>query len=598
MRNQLYKILFTTIILSLVYHSVNAQYVLNEADKQYALGNYNQAVMLYNQAWQKKKSPDAMQQLANSYRELHDYKQAESWYAKLAALTDPTPEHVFFYAQALRNNSKYNEAKVQYLRYADLDKTISKDKLAIYLSSCDSAVVWMSAPKPISLKNEVALNSEQSDWAAYTYRDQVIFTSDREQHDTRKNGPILRFDNRDFINKDKYGRTGNPYQRLYVAISETIKPLTVDGASALHVGPATISTDGTELFYTITRELSKQERKKIKDKKIISLNTEIYAARLIDGQWKTGSAFPHNNITEWSTGDPFLSSDGKQLYFVSNKPGGLGGTDIYRCTKEAGGQWGEAINLGAGINTAGNERTPVISVKNELYFSSDGLIGMGGLDVYKASLKNGKPINLGYPINSPQDDLAFNFQEANKGYLSSDREGGKGSDDIYSFVLQQKIKLLLTGTVQHKNTKALLNDAIVSLKDQTTGTEFRTQTDSKGHYQLVLDSALVYDIAAEKTNFRKIYGEPINTKGLTGVKTITRDLLLEPITLNTEIRINNILYDFDQWTIRTDAHSELDKLVQVMKNNPTLRIELGSHTDSRGDMAYNKKLSQRRANLW
>ena len=594
---RLFQILLIAGLLALGYHPVKGQYVLNEADQQYELGNYSQAVSLYNQAYQKKKSTHSTQRLADSYREMHNYKQAESWYAKLAGMEGTDPLNIFYYAQALRNNSKYTEARTQYLRYGALNNKISREELVVWTASCDSALLWMKEPKLVSLKNQAGLNSAHSDWGAYPYQQGVLFTSDREQ-EAKTDRSFLKFDSRDYINREKYGRTGNPYLRLYTQSQEGVKAFPLENHAELHVGPATISSDGTEVFYTITRELNKEEKKALKGKQTILLNTELYSSRLVDGQWKESLPFRYNNITQWSVGDPYLSRDGSQLYFVSNKPGGLGGTDIYVCQREAGRKWGEAINLGPAVNTEGNERTPVSVEGGMLYFSSDGLVGMGGLDIYQARIQGGRisgVVNMGYPVNSPQDDLAFNLSAMNQGYLSSDREGGQGSDDIYSFVLNNRIKLQLEGIVKNKNTQAVLRDAIVTLTDKATATRLRTQTDEQGRYRFNLDSATVYDIAAGKTSFRMGEGEPVDTKGIAESTTIKRDLELEPIELNREVRINNILYDFDKWEIRKDAYAELDKLAGILKSNPTLWIVLGSHTDSRGGTGYNRKLSQRRA---
>lgn len=590
--------LITGLLSLAACQGVKGQYVLNEADQQYRAGNYTGAVALYNQAYKQKKSTHAMQQLADSYRELHDYKQAESWYAKLAGRSEPQALNVFYYAQALRNNSKYTEAKVQYLRYGTLETKVSRDELAVWTSSCDSALLWMKDPKQVSLKNEGGLNTDHSDWGASPYKEGLLFTSDRAgDQKIKKDNAFLKFDSRDFVDTKKYSRTGNPYLHLYQSIGDSIQAFPLAAGNELHVATATISSDGTELFYTITRELNKEERKKQKGNGTISLTTELYSSRLVEGKWQAPVAFQYNNITQWSVGDPYLSRDGSKLYFVSDKPGGLGGMDIYVCQRAAG-RWTDAVNLGPSVNTSGNERTPVISQDGELYFSSDGLVGMGGLDIYQARVQDGRisgAVNMGYPLNSAQDDLAFNFKASGRGYLSSDREGGKGSDDIYSFVFHKKMKLQLEGYVRNQTTRGVLSDAIVTLTDKATATKLRTQTDDQGRYGFMLDSASVYDIAAEKTNFRMITEEPVSTKDAADHAVFKRDLFLEPIELNKEIRINNIFYDFDKWAIRSDAAAELDKLVKILKDNPTLWIELGSHTDARGGTAYNKKLSQRRA---
>jgi outer membrane protein OmpA-like peptidoglycan-associated protein len=250
------------------------------------------------------------------------------------------------------------------------------------------------------------------------------------------------------------------------------------------------------------------------------------------------------------------------------------------------------------INTEGNERTPVLDQENNLYFSTDGRVGMGGLDIFKTQLLPGKiaePKNLGYPTNSPQDDFTYLKTSTLTGYFTSNRPGGLGSDDIYSFKEQQRAFVLkLTGIVFDRKSNQPLMNAIVTLS-KINGQTFKVQTDETGNFRFNLDQESDYNLTGEKTNYRADVTS-FTTINLTVSAEIKKDLYLERIELEKAIKIENIYYDFDKSNIRPDAAVELDKLVKIMKDNPTIWIELGSHTDSRGNDQYNQWLSQRRAN--
>ena len=249
------------------------------------------------------------------------------------------------------------------------------------------------------------------------------------------------------------------------------------------------------------------------------------------------------------------------------------------------------------INTEGNERTPIFDADNNFYFSTDRRIGMGGLDIYKNKLSSGEitePVNLCYPTNSPQDDFAYMKTDASSGYLSSNRTGGVGDDDIYSFVDKQIIAFRLTRKVFDKNGNQPLSNAVFTLTE-IIGQPLRVQTDEGGDFKFSLDKASDYKLSGEKTNYRSDLAT-LTTTNLKASTEIKKDLYLEKIDLEKAIRIENIYYDFDKSNIRADAAIELDKLVKIMNDNPTIWIELGSHADICGDDQYNQWLSKSRAN--
>jgi len=589
--------LFLSFLLALSVSS-KAQYVLKDADKQYELFNYAKAVDLYEQAYKKKASLHAAERLATAYASMNNYQQAESWYAIASKLPGSKTDNILGYAKALQSNSKYSEAKVQYLSYIDQQKEVTEQQKEVWLASCDSALKWMKNPKNVELINQKELNSNQSDWGATSYQGGVVFTSDRTntRFQSKESTPFLKFDGAKTPDKKIYGWTGNGYLKLYIKRSKTdsISLFPIKTGTRYHVGSATFTADGNIMYFTMTP--IPDDLEKVKNKPS-TVNVEIYSStKGTDGSWGEPVAFPYNDVNKYSVGDPFISTSGTSLYFASNMPGGKGGTDVYVSLKNDAGEWGKPINL-AEINTAGNERSPVFDANNNLFFASDGYVGMGGLDVFRA-LRDGAGIgkieNMGYPFNSPQDDFGFSLNE--KGgiaYLSSNRNNGLGSDDIYSIDQKMIIAFRLEGTVFDKKTNQPIPNALVTLAKINGGT-IKTEADDNGDYKFNLSAETEYNVIAEKTNYRSD-SENLATIGLTTSEVLKQDLHLEPVEINKAIRLENIYYDFDKWNIRPDAAVELDKLVKIMVDNPTIWIELGSHTDSRGKDAYNLTLSQKRA---
>jgi len=586
------------LILSFVFISItqfaNAQYVIKEADQQYELFNYNKAINLYEQAYKKKNTLHAAERLAAANKMLGNYVQAESWYATAIRMPESKNENVLNYAKMLQQNAKFSEAKSQYAAYFEKEKNIDEALKSNLLASCDSALIWMKNPKQISINNQDLLNSTQADWGSFSYQNGIVFTSDRENKNinTDRKKPFLKFDGNRLPDKNIYGWTGNAYLKLYWQRgNDSVQLFPLKTNMDYHIGPASFTADGNLMYFTLTR---------IPDRisgKLSTINIEIYSSSKDGmGVWSTPISFDYNKAKEYSVGDPFITPDGSRLYFVSNMPGGMGGTDIYYVDKESNGKWANPINVKA-VNTQGNERTPYLDGAQNLYFSSDFRIGMGGLDIYKLpkNMADSKQIvNLGYPINSPQDDFAFNINsEDGTGYLSSNRFGGVGSDDIYKVAGTNIYAITLTGKVYNKKTNEPVSGALVSLA-KINGDFLKVETDENGSFNFKLDKESDFNLSGEKTGYRSQVIH-LSTKGLNASETIRKDLFIEPVELNKAIKLENIYYDFDKWAIRDDAAMALDKLVLVLKENPTIWIELGSHTDSRGGEAYNQALSQKRA---
>lgn len=522
-----YKQLIFFILLTLFSVKVQAQYVIKEADKQFEYYNYSEAVKLYLKAWKKKEGPYTAQRIAESYRKMNNYEAAEEWYARLSGMQNSSPESKLWHAEALRSQGKYKEAKTQYQQYTG--QAVSVAQVQLWITSCDSAIAWMAVPKDIKIENEKKLNSQGSDWAAVKYADGIVFTSDRtpQQNETTNKRPFLKFDGTKLPDKHTYRWTGMPYMHLYYSQGDQVNIFPLANTNDYHTGVVSFTNDGKEAYFTMT---STKDWKSYNQ----ALNTiyiGLYSSRFDSGKWSDPIPFRYTNTTKWSVGDPYISPDGQTLYFVSDMPGGNGGTDIYKSNRNADGTWSDAVNLGTTINTPGNERSPSV-YNNILYFSSDGHIGMGGLDIYKTTLDHQlKVVNMGYPMNSPQDDFATSLTSETSGFLSSNRMNGAGKDDIYTFSFSPEKPIL---------------PAVVP----------------------------VSPVIAEKP----VAPAPViaNRKP-------------------DSIYVENIYYYFDKSNIRNDAAVILSKVHKLMEQNPSSQLFLSAHTDSKGTKDYNLHLSKQRA---
>lgn len=593
--------IFLAVMLSLAFFTpVKGQYIIKAANAKYELYDYIKAIDLYEQAYLKKKTLHAAERLALCYSYVQNYKEAESWSAIAVGIAGSKPDNMLYYAKALQNNAKYNEAKEAYIKYAALNKEVTPAQKAMWILSCDSAAVWMNIPRHLTINNLKTINTQKSEWGAVTYGNDLVFSSDRNAAGRlKKNGrPFLRFDAGHVPDRDTYGWTGNSYLRLYQQNNKSgsIVYFPVDVKTDYHVGPASFTSSGNEMYFALTRIPEKSEY--VRKGNPFTVKVEIYSSKKDSaGKWGMATAFKYNKVGEYSVGDPYISKDGKKLYFTSNMPGGKGGMDIYYCKKDNAGSWSNPVNLTA-VNTAGNERTPYINGDNNLYFSSDGFVGMGGLDIFKTTIVNGNfsiPVNLGYPMNSAQDDFAYKFDSLLTGYFASNRTDGLGSDDIYSFEKPKFIAPIfrLQGTAYDKHTNQPLSNVIISLTKEN-GMPLKVQTRSDGRFEYDLDTNSTYKLIGEKTGYQR-KSASLSTVKLIVSTVINRDLYFEKMELNKEIVIKDLYYDFAKADIRPDAAKELDKLIEILNDNPTIWIELGSHTDSRGRDRYNLALSQRRA---
>ena len=358
--------------------------------------------------------------------------------------------------------------------------------------------------------------------------------------------------------------------------------------TAFHDGPVTISQDGKTMFFARDGHSEGQFQKNK------SSNTKVgqqglYKATKNGEKWTNVEALPFNS-KEYSVTNPSLSADGKTLYFASNMPGGVGESDIWKVTVTGNG-YGKPENLGSYVNTAGKENFPFIADDATLYFASTGKQGLGGFDVFKTNLNTKEDVqNIGKPLNSEKDDFGFSFnKKENVGYFSSNRNG---TDAVFSAAPICKSQAIVV--VTNKKTGAIISNASVAILDLKGNTIETKQSNSEGKVNYTIECNTAYSLQVAAQNFETATFSV--TKGTAKETTIKAELVpVEVIITEKEVILNNVYFEFDKSNITPQGASELDKLVTVMKQYPTMVIFVKSHTDSKGTVAYNSKLSEQRA---
>ena len=565
---------------------LNAQSI-DKAQKQMDKYNYAKAIEILKKAADEEKTKSqALPMLAECYRQQRDINKTSETYAKVVTLPEVKPEYYFYYAKALQSTGNYVLAREMFLKYAEKNPADPKGKL--FASHCDSILgPWNNLKAEYEVKIANNINTTESDFGPAIYDGELVFASDFT--DSKGGGESYGWTGRGYLNikrarplsaGDFWGSLGAPSE------------LEGDFNQEYHDGPAAFSIDGNSIYFT------RSFFGKAKREGIFKTNQlKIYYSTQTNGTWGEVKPFEHNSI-EYSVGHPALSPDGQTLYFVSDMPGGSGGTDIWMCKRE-GDEWSKPTNMGPVINTSENEMFPSMNEDNVLYFASEGHAGYGALDIFKSNNINGAwttPVNLQKPINSSYDDFAFAFAPGLKnGFISSNRPGGKGSDDIYAF-REVVLPSFISGFVKDANTLLPMAGATVFVLNPTSGSVKVLVTDANGMYKTQVENPENYTVKAMMANFIADCTPFHLSKLIPGETSIApRDLLLNRLIINKTFRIENIYYDFDKYKIRDDAKAELDKLVQIMNENP-IEVELGSHTDCRGTFEYNDKLSQKRAN--
>lgn len=583
------------LVLSIISIQMYSQGLISKADKEYDGYAYIDAIKTYERILEKGyKSDDLLQKLANSYYFNGDLEKSAKWYGELFMLNNEiAPEYYYRYAQSLKAIKEYDKADVMIVKFNQKNGNDLRAKLAA--EQKDYLAVIKKNSGRYTIEN-AGINSKYSDYGTSFYGNKVVFTSAR---DTVGFGTKI----------DSW--TGEGFTNLYEANKESngklssVEHLSKKLNSKFHEATPVFTKDGKTVYFTRNNFLN---GKKIKDKnKTILL--KIYKATLDGNQWTNITELPFNS-DNFSVAHPALSPDEKQLYFATDMPGTYGQSDIYKVTINDDGSFGIPQNLGNKINTEGRETFPFITSENELYFASDGHPGLGGLDVFVSKPKqNGnyeEVLNVGEPLNSSKDDLALLIDtKTQRGYVTSNREGGQGDDDIYTFKEINKIEYaceqFLTGMVTDIDTGISLIGAKVSLSDSNYKLLKVIVTDNDGKFdfdQVECDSK--YYIKVEKSEYNTTEFPVIISKksGITFVP-LMLEKTIKKVTIGDDLAkvfdINVIYFDLNKSNIRQDAIIDLSKILDVMEQNPKIKIDIRSHTDSRQSHAYNEELSNNRA---
>ena len=514
------------------------------------------------------------EQLADCYYNIYNTAEAAKWYAK--TLVEKKDAELYYrYAQMLKANGNYVESNKQMQKFAAMQPNDLRAKA--FNENPNYIPRLLDKTKSFDLKT-LDINSDKSDFGAILHDNSVYFTSARN------------------ASKKIYGWTKEPFLDIYKADYNEDGTITncvpvKELNSKYHDGSVTISQDGNTMYFT-SDSFRENSFEKDKANKLKFGRNNLFKATYENGKWGAITSLPFNS-SDYSTGNPSLSKDGKTLYFSSNMPGSIGGVDIWKVAVTENGSFGKPENLGKKINTEGNESFPFITADNFLYFSSDAKQGLGGMDVYKIDLKAGTEAkNVGKPVNSDKDDFSFSFNEnKNFGFVASNRNG---NDDIFGLlpVCNYEVNTIVTNA----KTGAVLADAKVSVLDDKNNVITTEQSNAKGEVSYKVECEKNYTIQAAKDGFESnsfAVSKSNNKGGNTKV-----NAALNPIDLiitETEVILNPIFFEFNKSNITKEGAFELDKLVQVMKGNENLVIFAKSHTDSRGSDKYNMILSDNRA---
>ncbi|WP_221405395.1 OmpA family protein [Flexibacter flexilis] len=571
-----------------------AQKYAKKGDKSFKKGEYAKAVEYYQQALAKNGNAGYLNnQIAESYWQSNKVADAEPFYKAAIDAGVKADSVLFHYGYALKSKGKYEEAKNAFSQYAQNGTKPALVERAKREVANYGKVEEILRKQPVyAVQNVDSLNTSAAEYGPSLQNGELYFTSSRGA-------------------SKMYAGTGTGFTDIYKLKfdglgknSGTVTPL--DKAindPSVHDASATISRDGKTMVFARSNDGSKKGLREV----------NLFVSRYKDGKWTDAEPLTEINKPDAWTSSPAFSPDGKSLYFASNREGGKGGVDLYRAQLDANGRWSKITNLGDQINTSGDELFPYVSEDGKLYFSSDGLPGLGNLDVFVATRDKDKKTtveNLGAPINSTGDDFGITFRSPLDGYFSSNREGGKGDDDIYAFSdiksIVKNVSFVLAGTAVEKNDKGeevVVSNAKVALTDNDGKTLAEVTTGADGKFSFPLDRSRNYNLLTEKPEyFTKrdaitTIGKQPAQEELRRDTTVTLDakVLMDKIKVDKEIVLNNIYYDFNKADIRDDAKPELDVLVQLLKDNPNVSIELSSHTDDRGDHKFNQNLSQKRA---
>ena len=585
------QLLLCLAIISFLSNSGFAQKAkIAAADKKYNSYAYIDAIQTYERLAEKGyQSVEMFEKLGNAYYFNSDFEKAVQSYEKLYQLqSELAPEYFYRYAQSLKATGKEKEAATILAKFENKSSDDSRSKR---LKNNTDYLEDIKANVGIYTIENAGINSKYSDYGSAIVDNKLIFTSARDTGG---------------VGQRKHAWTGEHFTNLYAAgvNGELIpsNPVRYDANvnSKFHEATPVFTKDGNTMYFTRNNYL---DGKKGKDANKVML-LKIYKATLVNNRWTNVTELPFNS-NNFSTAHPALSPDEQTLYFVSDRPGTIGQSDLYKVAINSNGTYGEPINLGVEINTEGRETFPFVTKDNQLYFASDGHPGLGGLDVFTTKINNdgsfGEVENDGAEVNSPKDDFGYyRDSEINKGFFSSNRDGGLGSDDIYRFTSKDKCKQILKGIVTDSATGETLAGVQLILLNKQYKVIAETTSDALGYYAFDVNCRKTYHIRANKKDYTSKETK-LRTPEVTGETKL--DIQLESTICRVAVGddlgkcfgIKMIYFDLDKSNIRKEAALDLAKILDVLIQNPTIKLDIRSHTDCRQTAKYNMALSDRRA---
>ncbi|WP_289058788.1 OmpA family protein [uncultured Flavobacterium sp.] len=589
-----YTILFVTIIGAFSFSTYAQQAKVNSGDKKYDSYAYVDAIKTYEKVANKGyKSEDMFKKLGNAYYFNSDFQNAAKWYGELFAMnTDVEPEYYFRYAQSLKSSGDMAKANKLLDEFNAKSKNDSRGKLY------KEDINYLDQIKANSGRYQIenaGINSKYSDYGSFVYNNKIYFASARDTGN---------------FTQRKHKWTGEYFTNIYDAdldpsTGSTSKVNKFKSAinTKFHEASPVFTKDGKTVYFTRNNYIN---GKKGKDENKITL-IKLYKAELgPDNKWTNIAELPFNS-DNYSTAHPALSPDEKTLYFASDMPGSIGQSDLYKVSINPNGGYGTPENLGNTINTEGKETFPYLTSENEIYFASDGHPGLGGLDVFVANIDNNGKIsniqNVGADVNSPKDDFAYIIDpETRRGFFSSNKDGGQGSDDIYGFLETRRLRCIqeLYGTVTDAETGIALPGAKLTLYDDQMNLKNSGVADASGKYSFSVECGKTYYVRAEKPEYatKELPVTIDKTSGKTSLP-IALEKSTCKVTVGDDLGkcfgIKMIYFDLDKSNIRTEAALDLEKILVVLNDYPTMKLDIRSHTDSRASHQYNEALSDRRA---